>query len=137
MLISFIRYKIFEKKLLNQVQSNFSVITFGDKGLQDAFESFFKNNQEIPIGFSEANKISRYFAHMEDTDGRNKVNLFAYFIWDFVLENGRIQKVPKLAKKKVDYALNNMKFIERNGYKVISHKLMKDFYQMVQREDGK
>lgn len=129
MLISWIQYKLFERRIRHFVYDNFFVLSFGDQGLQQAFDSFLEENQNrIPTESLDRHKVSSYFAQLTDTDGENKVDLFSCFLWEYVLDNGKMPRNQKVARERMNFCLDNMCFEERNGYKVISYKLNDQYF---------
>lgn len=124
--IDFLKYRKFERSIIEEIQNDFFVFSFGEMALGKAFEKFLENNkQRFPIDYLNQVKICNLFKNLSDIDDLNKIELFAGFLWWFVLDRGKQILDVEIMNKRVTFGLDNLKFKERGGYKIIDPKILK------------
>jgi len=85
-------------------------------------KAFLELNQSRKLGLQDAtiekvsNKIAS-FEEMMNTD--NVMDIYSTFVWRYIFRDGGRMKPKNLTDEKVIYALENLKFNEKNGFYVI------------------
>jgi len=115
----FIKYKSKERMDKNEIYSYLRDGLDLEHALQKAF---FNLNKFQNLGLQEStlNRVSEKIASLTNTmDTDNVVEIYSTFIHRYIFRDGQLKNPNNLSDQKILFALETLKFNERNGYFVI------------------